>query len=894
MWYSGHNGTYWSVGYATSLDGIYWYKYPFNPVLTWDLDNTKPKHIITPSVIKDNGVYKMWFTSSYTDHDDKDFTIGYATSSDGLQWTVDDYKQLQPSQNWDLMGLTHPFVLKISDTEYYMYYSARYSQNWNIGYATSINGRTWIPSINNPIITSTGKWWEKGSNLGPYVIFDSSSNIYKMWYSTESLGQSSSSMAYAESVNNLVWTKLDSLNPILNRELTGYFDDRVISDGSIYSIGNTIYLWYGGKAFDSIWRIGLSYYGDTPVPLPTPITNLTNTPSPIPPTATPPPPSTPTSIPPTPTPRHPIVILPGMFASWNKDEMLKSKGAGGATWKLLEFVKEYNGIIATLKNLGYKENENLFIWPYDWRQSIIDIVPQLNIYLTNAVFSNPQTKSINLIGHSLGGLVARAWTQMDNNSSKVNHLITVGSPHQGVIQPYLAWEGGDIPQDNSVLSFAAQVLLHIYNKKFQTNRETIQQSFPALKDLLPSSPYLIRSLDNSDILKNQMHVWNEWQEILNNSVQSIYPIFSAISGINFDTPYKFIVMQPNKIDYLLGNWMDGKPIKTTNETGDGTVNTLRSVFSDDPSYQLNKNHGELISSEAGIDKILDLLLIGHEPGMIIESSTTTFIPGLLFLLRSPATIQVTYEGQSFNDQDGILFIPNAQEGMYAATVSGTGFGEYHLSIGQLTPNITKWSTLTKTIQNNDRHQYMILFQPSSPLELPITNFSSSDWISQLEKRILELKTIVNRSKAKRLQIELTLTKRMLENGHYFIFKIQMEHLLKSLSVIRSGASREAILKTFEIDNLISNIYISVLKNQKGLVNSRFLVQEQRYLEKEKQRLNQKIDKYRITDTIHILLFQKASEMLTSGRISLAKLEEIQASLYFLRSKLLFSEIDKFF
>lgn len=882
MWYSGHNGEYWSVGYATSLDGINWFKYPLNPVLTWDTDISKPKHIITPSVIKDNGIYKMWFTSSFTDYNDYDFTIGYATSLNGLEWTIHNYKQLQPSQSWDIVGLTHPFVLKISSSEYHMYYSARNSQNWNIGRATSIDGVTWTPYLNNPIITSTGKWWEKGSNLGPFVLYSADPKLFRMWYSTESLGQSTSSMAYAESENNNNWIKPDSLNPILSKELTGYFDDRVISDGSINIVGNSILLWYGGKALDSIWRIGLSYYGDSPAPLSTPTSMPTPTTEPTPtslPTLTPSPSPTPSHLP-TPTPLIPIVIVPGMFSSWNKEEILENKNSNNADWKLLGFVKEYDGIIKTLKNLGYKENENLFIWPYDWRQSISDIATQLDIYLSTNVVSKPEIQTINIIGHSLGGLVARTWVQSGQNKDKVNRIITLGSPHQGVIQPYRAWEGGDVSQDNSVLSFGAQVLLQINKKGFQTNREAIQKIFPVLIDLLPSSPYLIRKSDNSEITKSQMTVWNSWQEKLNLASQTIYSIFDAVAGTGIETPNKYLVTKPNTIDFLLGNWTDGKPVGTIHQTGDGTVNESRAIFFDDTSYLLNKNHGDIIASKEGIQKILDILAIDYTSEAIIEGKATTFAPGLLFLLQSPATIVVSHNGQEYRDEEGILFIPNAHEGTYSTTITGTANGEYRLLIGQFGVNTTLWCSIIKPIQLSETHTYAVSFQPANLLPLPITNFSAGDWIIQIDLALQKLEKLMDKQKIRRLRIELALAKRMLERKNYHIFKIQLESLLYSLAITRNNISNEAIQITFDIENLIGNVYQIVFESKPNLFSKNTLLLQQKIIENRIQQLTKKIEKQNSLSTQELLLFARGIDTYGVGKLKMLDQKLSEASYLF--------------
>ena len=148
----------------------------------------------------------MWFTSSFTDHDDGDFTIGYATSSNGISWSNINYRQFVASQNWDNVGLTHPYVIKINDL-YYLYYAARKNPyEWTIGFATSTDGLNWYPYSGNPIIQNRTNWWERGHNIGPYVLFDSTNNIYQMWYNTTNLG-SITSIAYAESTNGITWTK---------------------------------------------------------------------------------------------------------------------------------------------------------------------------------------------------------------------------------------------------------------------------------------------------------------------------------------------------------------------------------------------------------------------------------------------------------------------------------------------------------------------------------------------------------------------------------------------------------------------------------------------------------------------------------------------------------------
>ena len=84
MWYSGGNGAMnHGIGYATSSDGINWIKDASNPIFYKDDGITwRDNRTYTPSVIKDGTTYKMWFTGK--DIANGDYSIGYATGAPPL------------------------------------------------------------------------------------------------------------------------------------------------------------------------------------------------------------------------------------------------------------------------------------------------------------------------------------------------------------------------------------------------------------------------------------------------------------------------------------------------------------------------------------------------------------------------------------------------------------------------------------------------------------------------------------------------------------------------------------------------------------------------------------------------------------------------------------------
>jgi predicted GH43/DUF377 family glycosyl hydrolase len=86
MWFSGRQGVFGGIGYATSLDGLTWTQYggatPL-PVLDHGVPGSADSFSAAdPSVLLDGSTWKMW----YTGDDSNKKRIAYATSSDGMTW----------------------------------------------------------------------------------------------------------------------------------------------------------------------------------------------------------------------------------------------------------------------------------------------------------------------------------------------------------------------------------------------------------------------------------------------------------------------------------------------------------------------------------------------------------------------------------------------------------------------------------------------------------------------------------------------------------------------------------------------------------------------------------------------------------------------------------------
>jgi len=126
---------YWRIGYATSIDGINWTKQNNgNPVIEttkpWELNN-----VSYPNVIFENGIYKMWYAAGYGDSGNQ---IVYATSTDGVNWEKLENENpalTTSSSGFDSGNIISPFVLRENNV-YKMWYSGYGPFGWRIGYAT--------------------------------------------------------------------------------------------------------------------------------------------------------------------------------------------------------------------------------------------------------------------------------------------------------------------------------------------------------------------------------------------------------------------------------------------------------------------------------------------------------------------------------------------------------------------------------------------------------------------------------------------------------------------------------------------------------------------------------------------------------------------------------------
>jgi pimeloyl-ACP methyl ester carboxylesterase len=125
-------------------------------------------------------------------------------------------------------------------------------------------------------------------------------------------------------------------------------------------------------------------------------------------------------------------------------DVIRFYGADPVYEPFFDFLKEEGGYVEYNTNgnparrtmsgaiTDQEPKPSLFIFPYDWRQPIEDNASILSEYVKVVEKYYPEEK-VNIVTHSMGGLVARRY--IIDHPGKVNKLITIAAPFLGSVKP---------------------------------------------------------------------------------------------------------------------------------------------------------------------------------------------------------------------------------------------------------------------------------------------------------------------------------------------------------------------------------------------------------------------------------------------------------------------------
>lgn len=252
-------------------------------------------------------------------------------------------------------------------------------------------------------------------------------------------------------------------------------------------------------------------------------------------------------------------------------------------------------------------------WWYDWRDDIyangLRLAESIQI---DARPSNP----CNIVGHSMGGLVARAaWMYLKKNHKEnlVRRIITLGAPHKGCFGPAAVFRGIDeLARQIGTKSIGFELVKISYNgNSFTIPLRVIRiaGTWPGLYQMLPllkgrsedDARYVSSLFDEvqypSDLMLKPTLFQSalDWQEKVLNDPDSRppYSVITCVAGTGTET------MNGMK-DYLYGSRNDWY---TTTASGDGTVTTGAAFTPESKDIVLKSTHQGLVQHQKVLDNI---------------------------------------------------------------------------------------------------------------------------------------------------------------------------------------------------------------------------------------------------------------------------------------------------
>lgn len=158
-----------SIGLSVSTDSKIFNRYVPGPIV--DRTMTEPHFCASCCVLPGDDVWRMWYLSCIGWRDDQDklehkYHIKYAESSDGINWRREGVVAIDLSSD-DEYAISRPSVL-YDEGRWKMWYSYR-GKAYRIGYAESSDGIHWVRHDDKAGITVSESGWDSEMIEYPYV-----------------------------------------------------------------------------------------------------------------------------------------------------------------------------------------------------------------------------------------------------------------------------------------------------------------------------------------------------------------------------------------------------------------------------------------------------------------------------------------------------------------------------------------------------------------------------------------------------------------------------------------------------------------------------------------------------------------------------------------------------
>jgi len=405
----------------------------------------------------------------------------------------------------------------------------------------------------------------------------------------------------------------------------------------------------------------------------------------------------------------------------------------------------YQGAIDFFTSSGYKLNQDLFVFPYDWRLDLSETASLLDQKI-QSIKQQTGTQKVDIVAHSMGGLIARNYIADSAKAVNVRKLFTLGTPHLGAVKFLKVLKYGDcliyeigpfclsiVPSEikdvarNMISGFElapSQAYFNFYSG------EDNQHPYPFRTELGPLNYNQIKNMLTTLGYNTMLFNPSEIFHLIDNNLSNTNGVdVTVIAGSGRPTLGQII---EEKTISLLGITGIRKDIVVIN--GDETVPLFsaslndivksQSLLGSAKLYYTSQKHGDLVTSGSALNLVKNILNDDTQLPNGVSTSPYSF-NGVSLSIHSPVSIHVydnngnhtgptadgfeaNIPGSSYDSLDDAKFVYLSDNGVYSVKFEATNQGSFDFKIRKF---------------ENDENTETILYK-----EIPLTNNTKAETV----------------------------------------------------------------------------------------------------------------------------------------------------------------------
>ena len=374
--------------------------------------------------------------------------------------------------------------------------------------------------------------------------------------------------------------------------------------------------------------------------------------------------------------------------------------------------RTYQGAIDFFTANGYILSKDIFIFPYDWRKDISLTAPLLDQKIQQIKTQTGSAK-VDIVAHSMGGLVARNYIADAGKASNVRKLFTLGTPHLGAVNSLKALKYGDCLTIRQLKDFPVCIGLNPLETK------DVVQSMISMYELTPSQSYFnfYSGEDSSHPYPYKTELgslnYSQIKTLLtglsyNTSLFSPSENFHNLDNSLSNTNGVDVVVIAGSGKNTLGQIIEEKTKKDImNVNGDGTVPLFsaslidsgknKSLLGNAKVFYANQEHGDLVASGSALALVKNILENNNQLPDGVSTKAYALPKGWLFSVHSPVNINIydssgnhtgpiadgfetNIPGSSYDILDDAKFVFVPDDGSYSIKFAATDQGSFDFKI----------------------------------------------------------------------------------------------------------------------------------------------------------------------------------------------------------------------